>query len=58
MLINLLLTPLWLSILYKNAFIVLFAARIVKNVIMLPIETAILYVVCKKAATLRPYRVI
>ena len=57
-LINLILTPLWLSILYKNAFIVLLATRIVKNLIMLPIETAILYVVCKKAASLRPYRAI
>ena len=57
-LINLILTPLWLSILYKNAFIVLLATRIVKNLIMLPRETAILYVVCKKAASLRPYRAI
>ena len=52
-LVHFLLNPLWLSMLYGDSFWVLLSARILKNVIMLPIKTALLYVVCKKVATLR-----
>lgn len=52
--INFFLTPLWLSILYKDAFVVLLSARIVKNLIMLPIETGLLYFCCKKVRSLTP----
>lgn len=48
LLINLTLTPLWLSMMYGNAFIVLVSGRIVKNLIMLPIETGLLYFLLKK----------
>ncbi len=41
--INIFLTPLWLSILYGQAFEVLASMRIIKNIIMLPIDTFILY---------------
>lgn len=57
-LINLCLTPLWLSILYGDAFIVLLTARIAKNLIMLPVETAMLYVVCRKVGQLRVRRAV
>lgn len=50
--INLVLTPLWLSILYQDAFIALVSVRIVKNIVMLPIETLLLYALCKRAAVL------
>lgn len=44
-LINLVLTPLWLSILYGNSFMVLLQARLVKNICMLPIDFILLYFV-------------
>ncbi len=47
LLINFILNPLWLSMLYGKAFIVLLAERIVKNVILLPINTALLYFLAK-----------
>lgn len=47
--INLILTPLWLSILYGKAFQLMVSARIVKNVLMLPIDTTILYTLLKFA---------
>ena len=50
---NLFLTPLWLSMLYGDAFVALVAARFVKNIIMLPIETALLYVILKQVSALR-----
>ena len=46
-LINLLLNSLWLSMMYGKAFIVLLTARIVKNVVMFPINTALLMVLLK-----------
>ncbi len=46
-LVNMLLNPLWLSIMYGNAFIVLFTGRIVKNLVMLPINTTLLYSILK-----------
>lgn len=47
LLINIVLTPLWLHLLYGNAFIVLVQARILKNVLMFPIDVALLYLVLK-----------
>ena len=46
-LINLVLTPIWLSILYGNSFMVLVQARLVKNICMLPIDFILLYLVLK-----------
>jgi len=45
--VNLLLNPLWLSIMYGNAYIVLLTGRIVKNLVMYPINTALLFFVLK-----------
>ena len=41
--INLFLNTIWLSILYGQAFSILFSARLIKELIMLPIETALLF---------------
>lgn len=46
-LINLLLNTYWLSIMYGNAFVVLFPARLIKSLIMLPIETILLFSLIK-----------
>jgi len=42
-LINLTMTPLWLSIMYGNAYKVMVPARIIKNLVMIPIDIFILY---------------
>jgi len=46
-LINLLLNSLWLSMMYGKAFVVLLSARIIKNLVMFPINTALLMVLLK-----------
>ncbi|MCX6097549.1 MAG: folate family ECF transporter S component [Caldiserica bacterium] len=46
-LINLLLNSLWLSMMYGKAFVVLLTARIVKNVVMFPIDTVLLMALLK-----------
>jgi len=45
--INLGLTSLWLSMMYGKAFVVLLTARIVKNLVMFPINTALLMALLK-----------
>ncbi|HIX64797.1 MAG TPA: folate family ECF transporter S component [Candidatus Anaerotruncus excrementipullorum] len=54
--INLLLNPLWLSILYQDAFGALVAMRLAKNAVMLPIDSFLLYFALKKIAVLHPMR--
>ena len=46
-LINLLLNTYWLTLLYGNTFVALFPARIVKQIIMMPIEVVLFYAVAK-----------
>ena len=43
--INLFFTPLWLYILYGNAFWAMVSARLLKNALMFPIDVALLYLV-------------
>ena len=43
LIINCGLTTLWLAILYNKGFMVLLPARIVKEIIMIPLDSAILY---------------
>lgn len=43
--VSLLINTAWLSILYGNAFLAMLPARIVTNAIMLPIDTALMYIV-------------
>lgn len=47
LLVNIVLNTLWLSMLYGQAFQVLLAARIVKEVIMYPIQVVLLYLLLK-----------
>lgn len=42
-LINFFLTPLWLHMMYGQAFVIFSTVKIVKNVIKLPIDAALLY---------------
>ena len=44
---NMLLGTLWLSMLYGKAFMVLLPARVVKNLVMWPINSVLFYVVVK-----------
>ena len=46
-LVNLLLNTYWLTLLYGNAYMALLPARIVKQLIMLPIEVILFYAVAK-----------
>lgn len=48
LIVDIILNTYWLSILYKNAFLVLFIPRLVKNLLMIPINTGIMYIVLKK----------
>ena len=45
--INLVLTPIWFSIMYGKAFQFMVPARIIKNVVMLPIDVFLLHTVLK-----------
>lgn len=45
--INMLLGTYWLTLLYGKGFLVLFPARALKNLIMLPINTALFYSIAK-----------
>lgn len=47
--INLTLTPLWLSFMYGNAYKFMVPARLIKNMVMLPIDIFILYNLLKFA---------
>lgn len=51
--INLGLTTLWLSMMYGDAFIVLLGARVLKNVLLFPIDTALLFMILKVMEDLR-----
>ena len=44
--INLFLTPMWLNIMYGNAFVIS-GARLIKNAIKLPVDTLLLFTVLK-----------
>lgn len=47
LLFNFLLTPLWLHVMYGQAFVVLSSIRIIKNVIKFPIDVALVLLVLK-----------
>lgn len=50
--INFCLTPLWLHLMYGNAFLIS-GLRLVKNIIKLPVDTGLLYMVLRLAAARR-----
>ena len=45
--VSLILNPIWLMILYGNSFIVVFAGRIIKVLVMFPINTVLIIVISK-----------
>lgn len=47
LLFNFLLTPLWLHVMYGQAFVLLSSMRIIKNVIKFPVDVALLMLVLK-----------
>ena len=57
-LVNLLLNTYWISMLYGNAFVALLPARIVKQLIMLPIEVILFYTVARVLAKARVFAMI
>ncbi|MGN1343233.1 MAG: folate family ECF transporter S component [Traorella sp.] len=44
-LVNIVLTPLWLHLLYGKAYLVLVQARLLKNVLLFPFDVCLLYIV-------------
>lgn len=46
--VQLMLTPMWLSIMYGKSFIALVSARITKNLLFIPIDTFVIMIVVKK----------
>ena len=53
LLFNFLLTPLWLHMMYGQAFVIFSSVKIVKNIIKLPIDAALLYGTLKAAGRAR-----
>lgn len=51
--VTFLLNPLWLSMMYGQAFIALVGMRVVKNLVLFPIEVAMLYALLKATASIR-----
>lgn len=57
-LVNILLGTYWLSILYGKAFLVLLPARVVKNLVMLPINAGMFYGLAKLLEEAKLFRLI
>lgn len=56
--VNLLLNSLWFSIMYGNAFSVILAGRIIKNLVMFPINTFLLFSLLKVVQSVRiPHKI-
>lgn len=53
---NLLLTPLWLSMLYGNTFYAIWAGRIMIQIMRFPIDFALLFVVIRTVSRIRPVK--
>ncbi|SHJ48385.1 ECF transporter S component, folate family [Hathewaya proteolytica DSM 3090] len=51
--VNILLTPIWLRMMYGNAYAIYSTMRIVKNLAILPLETFILYIILKNISVLK-----
>lgn len=52
---NLILTPLWLSMLYGNTFYAIWTGRLLVQIIRFPIDFALLYVVIQTVSRARPH---
>ena len=55
LIINFVLTPLWLHMMYGQAFVIFSSVKIVKNLIKLPIDAALLYGALKAAERTRAH---
>lgn len=55
LLVNMLLNPLWLSMMYGKAFLVLLTARIIKNIVLFPVDVALLYFALKGARRIKNF---
>jgi len=51
--VTFLLNPLWLSMMYGQAFVALVGMRVIKNLFLFPVEVAMLYALLKATATIR-----
>ena len=47
--VNLGLNTLWYAVLYQKAFFAIASARLIKNVVLLPVETVLLWLLCRMA---------
>jgi len=54
--VNMLLNTYWLTLLYGSAYMAIFPARIIKELILLPINVAIFYIVSKILAKTAAFR--
>lgn len=52
--LNILLNTYWLSILYGDAYLVLLVSRLWKNIVLLPFEVTLLFVVLRTVSALLP----
>ncbi|TGY65257.1 folate family ECF transporter S component [Dubosiella muris] len=52
--VYMILNSLWLSIMYGDSFFVLLGARVLKNVILFPVDVALLFSILKICERLRP----
>lgn len=53
MILNMFFTPLWLYIMYDQAFFALISARVLKNIVMFPIDTFLLYLVMRTCVRIK-----
>ena len=53
LIVNLFLNPLWLSMMYGDSFWVLLGARVIKNIVMYPIDVFVLYLTMKLCLRLK-----
>ncbi len=53
---NLILTPLWLSMLYGNTFYAIWIGRIMIQILRFPIDFALLFVVIRTVSRIRPIK--
>lgn len=53
LILNLFFTPLWLYVMYDKAFLAMVSARVLKNIVMFPIDTFLLYIVMQLSVKIK-----
>ena len=56
--VNMLLNTLWLTMLYGSAFAVIFPARVVKELILLPVNIAMFYILSRMLEKAKVFRTV